>query len=326
MNRESSFRETRHGTEHLPLCYPPAVNRKSFLVVGNGRLGSALAHGLRAAGHKVSKIASRSSPRPRKVSADVVWFCVPDSQIVEAAASFSSFNLRGRYAFHSSGTITSEALHPLRVAGASVASVHPLMTFVKGSVPNLADVPFAMEGDDSAIRLARTIIRDLDGRPVVIKPRNKVAYHAFATMICPLLVSLLATAEKAATLAGMSEREARRRMMPIIRQTLRNYEKLGPAAAFSGPIVRGDVETVRAHLQTLGPQPNTRAVYLALARAALESLPSANPRGLTGILNNPRPTQRQLRTLAITSYDFRTKTRRNGIRTNRVRRPPVHQP
>ena len=66
------------------------------------------------------------------------------------------------------------------------------MTFVKRSVPDLAGVSFAIEGDETAVRVARQIVRNLGGRPVDIQRRDKVAYHAFATMICPLLVSLLA--------------------------------------------------------------------------------------------------------------------------------------
>ena len=134
------------------------------------------------------------------------------------------------------------------------------MTFVKGSVPELTGVPFAIEGDAAAVRVARTVVRNLGGKPVAIRKQDKVAYHAFATMICPLLVSLLAASEKAAALAGMSAAESRRRMLPIIRQTLRNYEKLGPARAFSGPIVRGDVETIRAHLKALAKSPSAKKV------------------------------------------------------------------
>jgi predicted short-subunit dehydrogenase-like oxidoreductase (DUF2520 family) len=245
-----------------------------------GRLGSALARRLVEAGYRVSTINSRHGLHRRasaKVDvADVVWFCVPDSEIARAAERFVVQDLNAKYAFHSSGVLDSDVLAALRTVGASVASVHPLMTFVRRSVPELAHVPFAIEGEAPAVRVARRIVRDLGGEPVSIRTRDKVVYHAFATMICPLLVSLLATAEKTTGFTGISEREARRRMMPIIRQTLHNYEKLGPAGAFSGPLVRGDVETVRAHLRALASQPTSRTVYVALAKAALQNLPSAN--------------------------------------------------
>ena len=129
------------------------------------------------------------------------------------------------------------------------------------------------------------IVRNLGGQALAIKKHDKVAYHAFATMICPLLVSLLAASEKAAALAGMSAPDARRRTLPIIRQTLCNYETLGPAKAFSGPIVRGDVETICAHMDALAEAPAAKNAYAALARAALELLPNRNRRLIARMLD-----------------------------------------
>jgi predicted short-subunit dehydrogenase-like oxidoreductase (DUF2520 family) len=252
-------------------------------MVGMGRLGTALAQRLSEAGYKISKI-TRKSPKPKQLSADVFWFCVPDADIAAVARNFSEVEWRGRFAFHSSGVLTSEVLNPLRPAGARVASVHPLMTFVKGSVPELAGVSFAIEGDPSAVRTARQIVRNLGGRRVGISKRDKVAYHAFATMICPMLVSLLAASEKAAALAGISKPEARHRMLPILRQTLRNYEKLGVSGAFSGPIARGDTATMRAHLTVLTRVPVAKRVYAGLAQAALKFLPNRNRRQIARIL------------------------------------------
>ena len=265
-------------------CYAPGVKRHSIAIVGVGRLGTALAQRLSEAGYEVSKVNSRKPPRVSQLRAELVWFCVPDAEIATVARSFSEAEWQGKLAFHSSGVLASDVLAPLRRAGARVASVHPLMTFVKGSVPQLAGVPFAIEGDQSAVRVARQIVRNLGGRPVNIRKQDKVAYHAFATMICPLLVSLLAASEKAAALARISRAEARHRMLPIVRQTLRNYGKLGPARAFSGPLVRGDVATIRAHLEVLARAPSAKSAYAALAWAALELLPNRNRRQIARIL------------------------------------------
>jgi predicted short-subunit dehydrogenase-like oxidoreductase (DUF2520 family) len=249
-----------------------------------GRLGTALSHRLTEAGYSAKGI-SHKGRAASFLSADVVWFCVPDGKIAGSAHSFAQFQWKGKFAFHSSGVLSSDALNCLRSAGSRVASVHPLMTFVKGSVPELTGVPFAIEGDAAAVRAAKGVVRDLGGQAVAIKKQDKVAYHAFATMICPLLVSLLAASEKAAALAGMSAKESRRRMLPIIRQTLRNYEKLGPAAAFSGPIVRGDVETIRAHLNVLTKSPSAKKAYSTLARAALDLLPNRNRSLIASLLD-----------------------------------------
>jgi len=223
------------------------------------------------------------------VQADLVWFCVPDSEISKAAIQFSGKDWEGRVAFHSSGVLPSDVLEVLREKGAAVASVHPLMTFVAGSVPELRGVTFAVEGDARAIRMARKLIRDLGGNAIPLRKQDKVAYHAFSTVICPLLVSLLASSEAIASLAGISAAEARRRMLPIIQQTSANYAKLGPGGSFSGPIVRGDVETIRQHLNALAKVPVAQQVYGALARAALEYLPSRNKREIHELLRTISP-------------------------------------
>jgi predicted short-subunit dehydrogenase-like oxidoreductase (DUF2520 family) len=290
----------------------PAMRRPSIAIVGTGRLGTALAMRLSQAGYSVPeitvreiivrqnsptlasarKLARRIGARIIKIgtaapAADLVWFCVPDSELAKTAAVFASQNWRGGIAFHSSGVLSSDALAALRKKGVKVASVHPLMTFVTGSLPELGGVTFAVEGDPAATRLAYKIVRDLGGDAMPLQKKDKPAYHAFATMICPLLVSLLASSEAVAGLAGISRGQARRRMMPIIRQTLENYLRLGPARAFSGPIVRGDVETVRLHLRALAKTPAAKDAYLALARAALKYLPSQKKKELQKLLRGP---------------------------------------
>jgi predicted short-subunit dehydrogenase-like oxidoreductase (DUF2520 family) len=286
-------------------CYAPGVKSLSISIVGAGRLGTALAERLDQAGYRISQIIARTNKRSManaralaeklqaqptgireaKIKADLVWFCVPDEEVSHAANAFPRGQWTGKIAVHSSGVLTSEALESLRKQGAHVASVHPLMTFVHGSVPQLAGVPFAIEGDQAAVRVAKEIVHNLEGHAIHQRKQDKVAYHAFATMVCPLLVSLLAAAEKTAALAGMSAAEARRRMMPILRQTMANYERLGPANAFSGPIVRGDTETIRQHLAALAAIPPASGAYTALAKSALEYLPSRNASGIRPVLD-----------------------------------------
>jgi predicted short-subunit dehydrogenase-like oxidoreductase (DUF2520 family) len=150
------------------------------------------------------------------------------------------------------------------------------MTFVHGSMPSLKGVPFAVEGDAVAVRAARRMVRDLGGEAFAIRGRHKAAYHAWGAFTSPLLVATLVTGEQLARAAGLSAAEARKKMLPIVRQTIANYQALGPAGAFSGPLVRGDTEIVRKHLTVLRKVPEARDVYLALARAALRYLPVRN--------------------------------------------------
>jgi predicted short-subunit dehydrogenase-like oxidoreductase (DUF2520 family) len=154
------------------------------------------------------------------------------------------------------------------------------MTFVAGARPSLTGVPFAVEGDAAATRVARRIVRQLGGESFALPASRKAAYHAWATMTSPLLLAYLVTLEEAARAAGLSRQDARRNSLPIIRQTLANYSRLGPARSFSGPMVRGDAETVAKHLAALQKHPGPREVYVALARAALRSLPVKNQNDL----------------------------------------------
>jgi predicted short-subunit dehydrogenase-like oxidoreductase (DUF2520 family) len=158
------------------------------------------------------------------------------------------------------------------------------MTFVPGSRPSLGGVPFAIEGDKKAVQAARAIVLDLRGQPFSIRKQHKQAYHAWGMFTSPLLVALMAASERVAAVAGMLRGAARERMLPIVKQTLTNYAALGGAESFSGPIARGDVETVKKHLRVLHALPQAREIYVALARSALRDLPAKNRAPLEKIL------------------------------------------
>ncbi len=272
----------------------------SVAIVGPGRLGCALALQLARTGYSIAEIVSHTPASARRVraltqtlkarsshsrnaslDADLVWLCVPDRETASVAQDLASRDdWKGKTVFHSSGALDSQILSPLRKRGAKVASVHPMMTFVRGSIQSMKGVTFALEGDLPAVRLAQRIARDFGARTFLIRKQNKPAYHAWGAFTSPLLVAALVTAEEVARSAGLATAEARRMMLPIVSQTLVNYALLGPAGAFSGPLVRGDAEVVRKHLKALRKTPEARAAYLALARAALRHLPVENRRQL----------------------------------------------
>ena len=284
---------------------PGMAGKARIAIVGAGNLGSALAVALRRAGYGIDAIVAhsrRSQARARTLGkqvrarvtaslvgsqADIAWICVPDASVGAAAETLAAQReWRGRVALHSSGALTSDALSVLRARGAAVASVHPLMTFVRGSRRSLVGVPFAVEGDAAAVRVARRIVRELGGKTYAMRKSEKAAYHAWGTFASPLLIALLATTEQVAAAAGVRGKEARGRMAPILRQTIENYVAFGARRGFSGPIIRGDVETVKKHLRVLREQPAARDVYLALVRAALEFLPAKNTAALRRALRS----------------------------------------
>ena len=280
--------------------------KPSIAIVGAGNLAAALAVSLRGAGYKIEAVISRSRTAslkkartlakevgarawvsPANLHAEIVWFCVPDAEIARAARTLTGkIEWKGRVALHSSGALTSDELASLRERGAVVASVHPLMTFVRGSRPSLTGVPFAIEGDAAAVRVARRIVKDLGGDVHSIRKEDKPAYHAWGTFASPLFTALLATTEQVAVAAGVNRKSARRRMNPILRQTLANYAAFGAPGSFSGPIVRGDVDTVKRHLRVLRKISPAHEVYVALARAAVEYLPAKKKAALKRVLRS----------------------------------------
>ena len=299
------------------------TRKPSIAIVGAGSLATFLAAALNDAGFIITEIIARDTPQSRRharalaarvgartvttrsaeVDATLLWFCVPDREIRGSASALaghlsthaaahkkiriqSKVPSKVRFAFHSSGALLSRELEPLRKAGIAVASVHPLMTFVAGTHPSLTGVPFAVEGDHAATQVARHIIRKLEGESFSLPPARKAAYHAWAALTSPLLLAFLVTLEEAARAAGFTRKDARRKSLPIIRQTLANYSRLGPAKSFSGPLVRGDAGTVAKHLAGLKKHPGPREVYVALARAALRGLPVKNRAGLRRLLRS----------------------------------------
>jgi predicted short-subunit dehydrogenase-like oxidoreductase (DUF2520 family) len=160
-----------------------------------------------------------------------------------------------------------------------------MMTFVPGTAPDMSQVPFAVEGDRKALAAARQIAGKLGAELFPIRKSSKVLYHALGSFSSPLVVATLVTAERVGRAAGLSLPQTRKVMAAILQQTLNNYLERGPSAAFSGPIKRGDLETVRRHLGELRRVPDAGEVYGALVRSALRDLPSGRKPELLRLLH-----------------------------------------
>ena len=270
-------------------------------IVGPGRLGTALARALHESGYPVAAIVHRrggSAKHARALAAEVhsraltsvspsgvVFLCAGDSQLPDLVSEIQHADWRGAIALHTSGALTSDLLAPLRRRGAAVGSMHPMMSFVRGAQTALWGVWFGIEGDAKAVRAARAIARNLGGNVMAVKKAAKPLYHAFGAFASPLLIATLALGERVGRRAGLSDREARSAMKPIVEQTLRNYLESGAEGAFSGPLVRGDVDTIRKHLAVLRPVPEARAAYVALARTACLTLPVKNKKEISALLS-----------------------------------------
>ncbi len=215
-------------------------------VVGAGRLGIALAEALRAAGLAVEGPLRRGETPAAGIA--VVLLCVPDGAIAGAAAAQPPGPLVG----HCSGATT---LAPL--AGHRAFSLHPLMTVPEHGRMDFAGATAAVAGHP----VARALAEALGMRAVEVADLDRAAYHAAASMASNFLVTLESAAERLAGTAGL-ERDS---LVPLVRATVENWVQLG-SGALTGPIARGDTQTVASHRQALQARtPDLLALYDALA-------------------------------------------------------------
>jgi predicted short-subunit dehydrogenase-like oxidoreductase (DUF2520 family) len=223
-----------------------------------------------------------------QLKADVLWLCVPDAAIKRVTGRMvkrvGKRGFEGQIVVHSSGALSALVLQAAARVGASVASVHPVMSFATRVPVSLQGVPFGVEAEASGRRILNAIVRQAGGRPFAVEAASKALYHAVGVLSSPLLVSHLAAAHEAAALAGFTPQQAKRLIAPIVRATLDNFFLRGPGKSFSGPIARGDVQTIHLHLQALKPHPMLAGVYRSLALYALETLPAAGKKKLRSSL------------------------------------------
>jgi len=269
------------------------VNRvRNISFIGAGALASGLAKLLCAQGFNIAEIVARESQgakqkanllarsvgatgvtlRDAELTCDVLWLAVPDEAVENVSQTLAARAKLPRVVLHASGALSSQALVALTERGVQTGSAHPMMTFVAGEPPSLEGAWFAVEGRAEAVRAARAIARKLGANSFTIKPESKILYHAFGAMLSPMLATELEAAERVGLRAGISAHEVRRIMEPIVLRTVKNVLRNGAGKSFSGPLARGDVRTVAAHLKSLGGLPES-SVYRALTAYATETLP-----------------------------------------------------
>jgi predicted short-subunit dehydrogenase-like oxidoreductase (DUF2520 family) len=208
-------------------------------VVGAGRLGIPVAAALRAAGLSVEGPLGRAQ---RPAPCDAVLLCVPDGEIADAAEAVAGV---APLVGHTSGATSLAALAP---ASAEAFGLHPLQTFAPGSGPEaFRGAGAAVAGTTPrALDYAAFLAERLGMTPFEIDDDGRAAYHAAASIASNFLVTLQAAAESVAEGAGLDRREARALLVPLLRRTVENLAELGPEGALTGPIARGDHDTVAA--------------------------------------------------------------------------------
>lgn len=202
------------------------------------------------------------------VGADLVLLAVPDD-IIEGLASGLAVTgaiAPGTFVAHTSGRHGLESLQPLTDAGCQPLAMHPVMTFTGTStdLSRLADCPFGVTAPEALRPVVEAIVVELGGEPVWVGQDHRALYHAGLALASNNLTTLVN--ESVSLLASAGIEEPSRLIGPLLSATLDNALRLGDNA-LTGPISRGDVGTVSAHLATLAEvSPRTLPVYVALGR------------------------------------------------------------
>lgn len=269
-------------------------------IVGAGRAGLGLALALARAGHAVRVSARHAQPVPSSLQltvgnlpdwlsqVDVVLLAVPDDAIADVAGELAAAGLirSAQTVLHVSGALGRDALAPLASSGAALGSLHPLQSLSDPATApqRLAGAVAAVEGDARAVVVATALARSIGMEPVPVGAARKPAYHAAAVFAANFLVTLAATAQRLFVRAGLPPDEATRALATLMQGTLDNVRAAGPGNALTGPVARGDVETIRRNLAALDGA--DAELYRTLTRAtlALAGLDAERRRAITEAL------------------------------------------
>ena len=277
-------------------------------VIGSGAVGGSLARALADAGATIVAVTARKKahaealarriPGCRAVASlaevvaasDLILLAAPDDAITPIAATLPW--RAGQRVVHFSGAMGARALASAAERGATVAALHPLMTFTRALAAGPIDAilarlrgcVWALETDDEALREAlQAMVAALGGRVALLTEAARIPYHIAGVLASNYVVTLMGAASALWESFGADTALAREALLPLMRASVENLAALEPSAALSGPIARGDLGTIRAHLEWLAsaaafsPEMGAlRDAYLALARL---TIPLAEAKG-----------------------------------------------
>ncbi|HEX4001048.1 MAG TPA: DUF2520 domain-containing protein [Candidatus Acidoferrales bacterium] len=212
---------------------------------------------------------------------DLILFATPDDAMPAVAQSLADAlrsaagprALRDRVVLHTSATLDRSVLAPLAQLGAATGSLHPMQAFGGKVMPKLGGVIFGIEGDAKARRTAQSIAKSLGGIPVAIETSDKPAYHAAAVMAGGSIYPVLEAGLQLLISIGFTRQRASQTLLPLLRQIFDNIERIGPRAAWTGPLSRGDYAVVARHMKALRRYPpEFGESYAALAKLAAQVL------------------------------------------------------
>ena len=268
--------------------------KRTVSIVGAGRVGRTLGKRLRERGWNIGAVVTRSRATAQAAvriigggkpfdhlndavyEADLILFAPPDDALPAIArelAASGGKRCKGKIVLLTSATLDRSALQAFARRGAATGSLHPMQAFGGKIIPKLKGVIFAIEGDAKARRMAASIAKSLGGIPVPIKTRNKPIYHASAVVAGGSLYPVTEAGLQLLMGIGFTRKRATQTLLPLVRQILDNIARIGPRAAWTGPLSRDDYAIVAKHMRVLRRYPREyQESYAALARLAGRTL------------------------------------------------------
>jgi len=263
--------------------------------IGAGTVGTALAVGLSRRGYDVVAVSSRSMTSAERLAAlvpgclafadnqavadaaDLVFITTPDGAIPDLV---SSVNWRsGQAVVHCSGADSTAVLEPARRAGADTGASHPLQTFasVEQAIENMPGSTFAIEAQEPFLNTLKEMVSALDGQSIELQASDKVIYHAAAVMACNYMVTLVKQATDLWQTFGVPVPQATAALMPLLKGTINNIEKVGIPDCLTGPVARADTGTITKHISALGETaPEALSTYIQMGK---QTIPVALAKG-----------------------------------------------
>lgn len=237
--------------------------------IGAGKVGTALAVGLSHIGYHISAVYSRSLKSTEQLArmlpdcqvcrqlqkvadiSNMVFITTPDDAITDVVSKIHWHH--GQYVLHCSGALSLDVLKTALQDGAETGSLHPLQSFasIDQAVNNLPGSTFALEGREQLLATLKQIVTLLGGRAIVLKAGDKALYHAAAVLTSNYTVTLLGMAAKLWESFGIPQTEAITALLPLLKGTVNNIESIGLPDCLTGPIARGDLDTIRKHLEEI---------------------------------------------------------------------------
>jgi predicted short-subunit dehydrogenase-like oxidoreductase (DUF2520 family) len=273
-----------------------AAQKPTITIIGLGRLGSALFQVLGAAGYNiVSVVSSRDNLQHfgandytchvRNISAlrnigDLCFLCVPDDVISSAATMLNTaVNLSETTVVHVSGARTSEELHTIKSDCYGIASFHPIQTFTKQCDSEVfSGITISLEGDVNAIEMLIPIVSSLGAKHLILSPSDKTRVHAAAVIVSNFMSSLFLIADDILADTLIDDGSPSHKMFATIcRQTLENIINHGLPGAITGPASRGDINTIKKHLDLLSSNSNKQIYKLLSNRIVREFYEPTHP-------------------------------------------------